>query len=163
MNEDLPGLDQLRELPLPAPVSYWPQTWGWLVVALLMALATGWLAVRSWRRWRQNRYRREALSELHQLEADMGVNPLAARALPALLKRTALAARGSGGQVAALSGEAWVAWLASNGATLPGNGAQLLETLAYAPNASVNALDPSDMRQLLAASRHWIERHHVAA
>ncbi|UAN03636.1 DUF4381 domain-containing protein [Achromobacter mucicolens] len=163
MNEELPGLDQLRELPLPAPVSYWPQTWGWLVVTVVVALAAGWLAARAWRRWRRNRYRREALSELRQLEADMGADPLAARALPSLLKRTALAAQGPGGRAAALSGETWVAWLASSGATLPGNGAHLLETLAYASNARVSALEPSDVRQLLVASRHWMERHHVAA
>ncbi|PTN48429.1 DUF4381 domain-containing protein, partial [Achromobacter xylosoxidans] len=33
MNADAaPSIEQLRQLPLPEPVSYWPQTWGWLVV-----------------------------------------------------------------------------------------------------------------------------------
>ncbi|SEI47135.1 DUF4381 domain-containing protein [Achromobacter sp. NFACC18-2] len=163
MNAELPGLDQLRELPLPAPVSYWPQTWGWAVLALLLAVVAGGLALRGLRRWRRNRYRREALSELGQIEAAAASDPLAARGLPALLKRTALAAQAPGGKAAPLTGEAWAAWLARNGPPLPGDGAHLLATLAYGPDAAVRTLDPAEVRRLLAAARHWMERHHVAA
>ncbi|KGD86832.1 alpha-2 type XI collagen [Achromobacter sp. RTa] len=162
MSAEPPGLDQLRELPLPVPVSYWPQTWGWAVLGLLLAVAAGWLATRAWRRWHGNRYRREALSELALLEAAAASDPLAARSLPALLKRTALAAQPSGA-AAPLAGDAWTAWLARCGPPLPDDGARLLETLAYAPDTSVRALDPTELRRLLAASRHWMERHHVEA
>jgi len=162
MSAQPPGLDQLRELPLPEPVSYWPQTWGWAALGLLLTVAAAWLATRAWRRWHRNRYRREALSELARLEAAAASDPLAARGLPALLKRAALAAQPSGA-AAPLAGDAWAAWLARCGPPLPDDGARLLETLAYAPDASVRALDPSDLRRLLAASRQWMERHHVAA
>ncbi|EHK65571.1 DUF4381 domain-containing protein [Achromobacter arsenitoxydans] len=163
MSAALPGLDQLRELPLPAPVSYWPQTWGWAALALLLAAATGWMAARAWRRWHRNRYRREALSELRRIEADAAADPLAARGLPALLKRSALAALAPDRNAAPLAGEAWIAWLAHCGPPLPRDGAQLLATLAYAPDTAVRALDPADIRRLLAASRLWMERHHVEA
>lgn len=162
MSAELPGLDQLRELPLPEPVSYWPQTWAWAVLGLLSMATAVWLAARAWRRWRGNRYRREALSELQRIEAEAAADPLAARDLPALLKRTALAAQPSGA-AAPLAGEAWTAWLARCGPPLPEDGARLLATLAYAPDAAVRALDPADLHGLLAASRHWMERHHVAA
>lgn len=39
MSDALPGLDALRELPLPAAVSYWPQTWGWAVLAVVLGVA----------------------------------------------------------------------------------------------------------------------------
>ncbi|PTT96937.1 DUF4381 domain-containing protein, partial [Pseudomonas sp. HMWF031] len=29
MNPNVPSIDQLKEIALPAPVSYAPQTWGW--------------------------------------------------------------------------------------------------------------------------------------
>lgn len=163
MSAALPGLDQLRELPLPAPVSYWPQTWGWAALALLLAAAAGWIAARAWRQWHRNRYRREALSELRRIEADTAADPLAARGLPVLLKRAALAAQARDGNVAPLAGEAWIAWLAQRGPPLPCDGAHLLTTLAYAPDTAVRALDPADVRRLLAASRLWMERHNVEA
>ena len=39
MNPNVPSIEQLKEIALPAPVSYAPQTWGWWVL----------LAVLSWR------------------------------------------------------------------------------------------------------------------
>ncbi len=85
MNDALPGLDQLRELPLPAPVSYWPQTWGWAVLAALLLAGGGWAALAGWRRYRRNRYRRQGLAALTQLAREAARDRLAARGLPALL------------------------------------------------------------------------------
>ncbi|WP_376843043.1 DUF4381 family protein, partial [Bordetella pertussis] len=42
MSDALPGLDQLQELPLPAAVPYWPQTWGWAVLAALVLAGAAW-------------------------------------------------------------------------------------------------------------------------
>jgi len=167
MNGPLPGLDQLRELPLPAAVPYWPQTWGWGVVAILLLIGGTWAVVAHGRRYRRNRYRREALRELEALARAAASDPLAARALPALLKRTALAARRAGtqAQVATLSGQAWLDYLARDAlpSRFPEGSAHMLATLAYSPDAGVRLLDPAKLRTLFAASRYWIERHHVAA
>lgn len=46
MSDALPGLDQLQELPLPAAVPYWPQTWGWAVLAALVLAGAAWAGVR---------------------------------------------------------------------------------------------------------------------
>lgn len=147
MSADLPGLDQLRELPLPPPVSYWPQTWGWAALALAI-VALGVYALAAWvRRRRRNLYRRQALAELARLRLAAADQPLAARQLPDLLKRTALAARCSG---------------------MARPAERLLATLAYAPDATVRELDPATLDRLFDDSRRWIERHraerhHVAA
>ncbi len=105
-----------------------------------------------WRRRRRNRYRRQALAELQRLARAAAADPLAARALPGLLKRTALAA----GQpaVAPLGGQAWLARLAQDaaGAAFPDDSARMLALLAYAPDAVVRALDAPALARLFAAS-----------
>ncbi|CAM3677852.1 DUF4381 domain-containing protein [Bordetella tumulicola] len=167
MNDALPGLDQLRELPLPAAISYWPATWGWAVVAIVLLAGGVWSAVAIGRRHCRNRYRRQALAELDRLTRIVSKTPLEARALPALLKRTALAAQVEGQQarVAPLSGNAWLAYLNQDAASHPftDDAARLLATLAYGTDATVQSVDPAALGRLLAASRQWMERHHVAA
>src|ERR1700761_5437375 len=68
-----PQLQGLQELPLPAPVSYVPQTIGWLFVAVLL-LALALLAASLLRRpYERQRYRRNALQELAGSEASLAV------------------------------------------------------------------------------------------
>lgn len=167
MNDALPGLDQLRELPLPAAISYWPATWGWAVVAIVLLAGGAWAAVAIWRRRCRNRYRRQALAELDRLTRVVTRAPLEARALPALLKRTALAAQVEGQQarVAALGGDAWLAYLNQDTASqlFADDAARLLTTLAYGTDATVQSVDPAALGRLMVASRQWMEHHHVAA
>jgi len=89
MKPNTPDISQLKELSLPAPVSYAPQTWGWwLLLAILVVLALV-VGARSYRQWRRDRYRREALVRLAQLRGRSDdLNAL--RELPELLKRVAL-------------------------------------------------------------------------
>jgi len=158
MSADLPGLDQLRELPLPAPVSYWPQTWGWAVLALVL-LALGLYALVAWtRRRRRNLYRRQALVELARIRGEVTRQALAARQLPDLLKRTSLAAQSSG-----ISRQGIANRRSDVALPFPEESGRLLATLAYAPDAALRELDPAVLVQLFDASRRWIEEHHVAA
>lgn len=166
MSTPRPSIDQLKELPLPAfPSGYWPQTWGWLALLLVVLLmAAVWGGLR-WRRWRRDRYRREALSHLALLDQaldDQTQRLPALRELPELLKRVALSMPDAPA-VAGLGGAAWQAFLVERApAPLPdGFGARLF-TLAYAPDAQVQALPDSEVRALFGASRRWIEAHHVA-
>lgn len=165
MNDGAPGLDQLRELPLPAPIPYWPQTWGWLVLALILLAALGGGLATALRHRRRNRYRREALAELGRLDRAVQADPVALRALPGLIKRTALAAQSGGrrGGVGALSGDAWVRALAAGSVALAPDSARLLALIAYAPDDRLRGLAPAQTRQLLSETRAWMERHHVAA
>lgn len=165
MSAEAPGLDQLRELPLPAAVPYWPQTWGWLVLAVILLALLGGGLFAALRHRRRNRYRREALAELGRLDQAVQADPLALRALPGLIKRTALAAQRGGKTrgVGALSGEAWVRALATGSVALAPDSARLLAVIAYAPDDRLRGLAPAQTQQLLRETRAWMERHHVAA
>ncbi len=156
MNSQVPSIEQLQELGLPAPVSYWPQTWGWWVLLGLLILGVLVWAARAWLAWRRNAYRREALARLDALE-DL-------RELPVLLKRVALSmplAPEEQQRVPTLSGADWQAFLQRHGgADVPADLSRQLAELAYAP---ANALSLEQSTCLLAQCRTWVERHHVAA
>jgi len=161
-----PSISQLQELPLPVPpFSYFPQTWGWLVVLLLLlAVATVWGVLR-WRRWQRDLYRREALARLAIIEQELQDHERRLRALrelPELLKRVALSMPDAP-PVAPLGGEQWQAFLVQRSTTPPPEGfAARLFSIAYAPEAHVLALPDSEVRSLLQTCRQWIEAHHVA-
>ncbi|MBV6822946.1 DUF4381 domain-containing protein [Pseudomonas sp. PD9R] len=193
MNPNIPSIEQLKEIALPAPVSYAPQTWGWWVLLAVLVGAIVLLGARRYWQWRRDRYRREALVRLAQLQKRSD-DLSALRELPELLKRTAISmpntsfvgarlARESGaavskadrvivlrGQASLLQGPAvlgkddWQAFLQGHIAhPLPANFSQQLSVLAYAPEAVLRAL-PSDQRQqLFDTCKLWVERHHVAA
>ncbi len=89
MNPQIPSIEQLKELSLPAPVSYAPQTWGWWVLLALLILAALLIGIRRYWQWRRDAYRREGLARLAQLRSRSDdLNAL--RELPELLKRVAL-------------------------------------------------------------------------
>lgn len=159
------ALKGLQEIALPAPPSWLPQTWGWVVIAALVLALIAWVAWRVWRHHRANRYRREALAELGRIEQaltargeDGESRAQALVALPALVKRTALAAAPRA-QVAALSDVQWLAFLDQ---TLPGKAfsegaGRMLPALAYDPRPP-----SADATQaLVALVRRWIAHHHV--
>jgi hypothetical protein len=161
---DVPAeLQALRELPLPAPVSYVPKTVGWLVVAVLLvliALGCAWLA---WRRHERSRYRREALAELARIEAklgDAGTRAAALAQIAPLIKRTALAALPRE-QVAALSGTAWLAFLRETTRAFDDDSGALLYTASYAPADRLASVDQEQAQRLARAARDWIVHHHV--
>ncbi|PYY67732.1 hypothetical protein CRX42_25510, partial [Pseudomonas jessenii] len=89
MNPNIPSIDQLKEMALPEPVSYVPQTWGWWVLLALLIVALVVTGARRYWQWRRDRYRREALLRLEELQQRS--NDLSAlRELPELLKRVAI-------------------------------------------------------------------------
>ena len=151
MTNPVPSIEQLQELGLPAPVSYWPQTWGWGVLLGLAVVSLLILGGRQWLRWRRDAYRREALARLNNLQ-DM-------RELPELLKRVALSmplTTGEHQRVPTLSGADWQAFLQRHaGGPLPDDLSRRLAALAYG--------NPSPDPQLLAQCKAWVEQHHVAA
>ncbi|WP_433765634.1 DUF4381 domain-containing protein [Pseudomonas putida] len=89
MNPNVPSIEQLKEIALPAPVSYAPQTWGWWALLGLLVLSALAIGARRYWQWRRDRYRREALVRLAQLQKRSDdLNAL--RELPELLKRVAI-------------------------------------------------------------------------
>jgi hypothetical protein len=153
-NADPASLSNLRDLAIPEPIPWWPPAPGWyFVIAFLVAVLLV-IATRLLIRYRRNAYRRAALSELRRL------GPREAAVLPALLKRTALAAYPRR-DIASLNGRSWLEFLdrtAGTTAFTRTHGAALLD-LAYRPGT---ALDAKQFRELSVATRHWIRSHREA-
>jgi hypothetical protein len=157
------ALRSLKDIAVPPPVSWMPQTWGWGILALAVAAAIlVWCAL-GYRRWRRNAYRREALKLLDEVAAAMrnpdtreqGINDLSE-----LVKRTALAAWPRK-DVAPTSGADWVAVITAHGgddeSPTFNNFFNDLEYQRGKPPTS----DVVD--ELVHGARRWIEGHHVSA
>lgn len=159
-----PGLDPLTALALeklddivsPQPVSWLPQTWGWLALALLLVALVAFALWRRHRRYVANRYRREALAELDRLDAASDVPDI--RVVAELLKRVALHAWPRA-TTASLSGAAWLDFLKKRDFS-GDSAARFLDDLEYHGDAD---LAEGDARQFARDARRWIERFHVSA
>ena len=148
-----PWMSNLEEIELPESVPFTPETIGWYLLAGLLVVALLWLALRFWKRWRADAYRREALRELDEIETS------APERLPELLKRVALAAYPRT-QVAELSGDAWLGFLDGTLGTTEftlGAGSRLPD-LAYDPGAA-SAMSTEETKSLFALARRWIQKH----
>jgi hypothetical protein len=158
------ALEKLADITVPAPVSWAPQTWGWVAVAVVVLALAVWLVVRAIRRRIANRYRVEALADLAALEAqldDDGHRAAALAAMPPLVKRVALAAWPRP-EVAALSGQPWTAFVRGHAGRdgLPESAATLLADGEYRPGA-LATLSAADARRVAGDIRRWIEGHRV--
>lgn len=60
-------LRDLHDVTVPESVSWWPQTIGWKLLALVVLLALVYWSYKALRYWWNNRYRREALTALNEL------------------------------------------------------------------------------------------------
>ncbi|QIG47111.1 DUF4381 domain-containing protein [Nordella sp. HKS 07] len=161
------ALEKLNDIVLPEPISWMPQTWGWLALAFLLLLLIAWTLLRRHRRYVANRYRREALAELARLETTLSGDHGRAEAVAGiaeLLKRVALRAWPRTA-TASLSGKAWVDFLKQNdgGELSAPPASRLLDDLEYHAPGDLSAIAESDARRFAAAARRWIERHHVSA
>jgi len=152
-------LSNLREIPLPDPFAYTPQTAGWYILLALVVLIVVFLIMRWRRSTLRDRYRSEALQLITEIE--LGGRPLSD--LPALIKRASLAFTPRE-KIAELSGMPWLRFLDSTlgnteFSTGPG---KLLLTLSYETPESVEEKLTSEQRlQLLSLTRRWIRRHHA--
>jgi Domain of unknown function (DUF4381) len=156
-------LRALQELPLPTPVSWAPQTVGWLAVGLLLAAAVLWGARRGWRHYRKQRYRRVALAELERIEAnlkDAARRSAAMAAIPQLIKRTSLAAAPRE-HVAALTGDEWLAFLKRTHDHFDARSGALLAIVSYAPRDRTANIQDDELDKLVKMTRDWIQHHHV--
>jgi Ca-activated chloride channel family protein len=147
----------LTDIPLPAPISLWPQTWPLRIVVAVVVAGALLGIVRLIRSWHRNRYRRAALAELAGIEGGLGAAAPAdtSVALAALVRRTALAAFPRD-QVASLAGPAWLSFLdrTANTKDFSEGAGRSLEIRAYRPA-------PEDAGSLIGAVRHWIKAHHA--
>ncbi len=159
-----PGsLKNLYDIITPEPVAWLPPAPGWYVSAVIALYLIISICLHRFRIWRRNKYRREALAELNRL-ADQVQNrqqrETALRAMPVLLKRTALAAFRRD-TVASLSGRAWLKFLDKTGSTdafTRGTG-RLLPKLAYLSSAAIENISSNQIAELVTLMREWIKKH----
>lgn len=155
-------LAQLQEIPLPEPVPYVPRTIGWAVIAALLLLALVFVCWRTVRHRRLNAYRREALAELDRIDASARHDASSISTVPALLKRTAIAAT-SREAVASLSGDEWLRFLdrTMKGEAFQKGAGRWLPLLAYA-DSSPPELSADEQRALIELARRWIRTHRAS-
>jgi len=160
------ALRALKDIAMPQPVSWIPQTWGWMALAVILASLILALSVRWLKQYRANRYRREALLELQALEReilDPATRRQAIQTLAVLLKRTALAAWPRA-DVASLSGAAWIQFLRSQEDDgVSEELATMLDDFEYHGDGSRRTIPSNMAGDVFASVRQWIERHHVSA
>ena len=116
MDEQLANLlAQLRPEAQPQSVLWWPPSWGWL--ALLAAVACGFVALVLWLRWRKQRrldcyFIDEALTQLRLLSSKRMEPRAQVQAINAILKQAALSAYPNA-NCANLVGWEWLSFLDS--------------------------------------------------
>lgn len=135
----------------PASVPFTFETIGWPILAMLIALSILIAAFWQIRKYRHNRYRREALAELHQISA----HQKNLCQIFVVLKRTAIVAF-TRETVGNLSGKAWLQFLEESG--------QNIEMLVFEKeieNLIYKDISPEkDVREkLLSNSEKWIRTH----
>jgi hypothetical protein len=146
---DPASLQNLHDIIMPPPVSWWPPAPGWYVVLGLLIGCLFVLAIQAFISYRRNAYRRAALDELQS--ADEGSDKIGF--ISALLKRTALSAYPRE-QVASLTGKAWVRWL-SEAAGLDVS-APVREALQHGVYGGIPVTDTQALTDFAA---QWIRRH----
>lgn len=161
MNDPI-SLDNLHPIVLPQGLGLWPIAPGWYLIALLLASTIIFLTYKNRQKRKANQYRRDALQQLSILHKrlDQGEAENALRALPVLIKATALCAY-KRDTIAALYGEAWLDFL--NG-TLPAphfdtKDGELLARVSYGTPGEILAIGKDQSSQLLRHVEYWIQHH----
>ncbi len=163
---EIAELAGLKEIALPEPFSYMPQTVAWVILFGLVLMATVWLAVRWYRRWLANRYRKAALQRLAEIELNLRDSASRAKsisALPVLVKQTTLAFSARD-KVAGLSGKKWLIFLDSTymGWAFTEGPGKLLPELSYWPILKLERVSDEELQALIGLLRKWIRRHRAA-
>lgn len=160
-----PSLVDLHDIVVPEPVSWMPATTAWYVLAAAVVVGLVWAFIVERRRYRANRYRREALARMDAIDAaltDPAQRPEALASLPTITKQVVLAFSPRE-EVARLSGEPWLAYLDStyeDDAFSNGPG-RLLPRIAYGSSESRARIPAAEVDELSAMLRAWIKGHHV--
>jgi hypothetical protein len=148
------ALENLRDIHLPAPVSFWPLAPGWWALAAIV-VAVAATAAWAWRRHRRS-VLRLALRELAVLEARYGSEDQRvelAVSLTTLIRRVALRLSTRSG-IATLHGEPWVEFLcqdAKSQVRSPRVARDLFQTAYGGERAAAG-----NSREWLAFARSWI-------
>ena len=151
------GID---EIILPDTISWWPSAPGWQVAGIIATLYLVVKASRLATRWWHNRYRREVLRQLLNVQREAGSRLQDVVAvLPYYMRVTALQAYPRQ-DVASLSGNDWLVFLDTHysGPSFSGGIGEKLIAVAYLPPERWQ-LGEKESHALIEMSRQWIARH----
>ncbi len=112
MSNPVDPLQDLRDVHMPDPISWWPPAYGWWMIIMLFIVVIG-IGVWAAARYRQSRFRRLALTRLNQVKQQYAMDAneqLAIIQLSQLVRRYALAMFPRS-EVAGLSGQSWLEFL----------------------------------------------------
>lgn len=142
-------LDLMHDIVPPEPLSWLPQTKGWWVLLFWLVVVIVLATIKWVQKRRRNRYRREALGLINQV--DPGAEG-AATAIAGIVKRTALAVYDRK-EVASLYGDEWAEFLvrSSNDDKKLAKSAGLIAQAAYRPGI--------DAHDVVAPAKRWIRVH----
>ena len=163
-SSDPASLQNLNDIVMPATTVWWPLASGWYVLAGLVLIFLCWFIYKSVSNWKANRHRRSALTELELLSEGIQ-NPAgrssSLRKIPALLKRTALAAYPRN-EVAMLTGDDWFQFLNSTvkKQLFTENTFNTLNHISYT-TGDLNDINGEAANALVDACRRWL-KHHLA-
>lgn len=111
-------LQDLRDVHLPDPISWWPPALGWWMIFAVLIIGFGLMAW-VWVYRQRTRYRRVAMAKLQEVKRQYAANPddhWAIREVSHLVRRVALATFPRS-QVAGLTGQSWLQFLDATGHT----------------------------------------------
>ena len=149
MNGTGDSLEQLRDLHLPEPVSFWPPAMGWWIIALILLVV---LALSVWviKYRKRTAPRRVALAELTGLKAQFDQTQDSVelmKGLSQLLRRYALVCFDRQ-NVAGLTGMDWLTFLDEQGQTRQFSnefGRHAFTPVPYGSHEPVNAREMADL------------------
>lgn len=159
--------DELHDIVVPEAIAWMPQTIGWWILLAALLVLVGWWAWSAHRRRVANRYRVVALEELRRIEAlaaDSAQRAAGLRALPALVKRTALAVRPRK-TVAPVTGKALLQFLDESypGDAFSNGAGKLLVDAPYWNDERLANVTDAEITVTVGAIRDWIRRHRAEA
>ena len=159
-NKEIAGL---KEISLPDPVPYLPQTVSWYILFAVVLILIVWLGYRGYCRRQASRYRTFALRRLDNIEQllrkpDTRMNALTA--IPVLIKQTALKCYRRA-EIAQMSGKEWLAFLHKSygGKEFKEGAGRLLPDLSYQSSANLVGVEDSKVGELLSLIKIWIRKH----
>lgn len=159
-------LTSMHEAVLPEPVSWMPQTLGWLALSIIIAILLLFSFWRIWRRWQANSYRRQACAQLREIQQQLSVTNVSAadierlRIVPELVRRCALHTWPRD-RVAGLMGQDWLEFLnaATDRPLLSPVSGYLLNRLAYCSEQELQTLSGECCSNFIKELQLWISQH----
>jgi len=155
-----PNIDQLRDIHLPALISWWPPAPGWWLLAVLLLAVL--LGLYFWyRRYQRNSWRRSALAELaalrQQHQTQFSSSQTVVIELSVLLRRVAINCFPQD-EVAMLNGDKWLQFLDSGLGDSDGFQSEQGRLLTTAPYIAEASIAPEALLGLCVLCEKWIKK-----